>query len=292
MSEQAKDAIAADVAEMMTRYSFDLGGYTLDRWVNQWLQHYPAVWLPGAVIEALYQGRYKAISVWQILDLWRRRGKPLQHFNREFERMVSNRSLQLLFSPSTQPQPEPPPTEPLLVMAEANGRPTWSQNGCSADRDWRQHPSKSPSGSVLRTLTAAPSPLVVPTASMREADPLVEITSPHPAIEPFKPSEQFKLSLPGEIHRTRAEAAKYPIQQFVPSPPSSDFHDKLKAIAQALSVANAQATANWLSHSGQPAQRDGTHSQKNRTTHDPASHAEIPEPSDQPSDQPLDQEAN
>jgi hypothetical protein len=252
MSEQARDAIAADVAEMMTRYSFDLGGYSLNRWIDQWLQQYPAVWLPGAVTEALYQGRYKAISVWQILDLWRRRGKPLQHFNREFERMVSNRSLQLLFNPSTR-SPAETATEPLLVTTEANSRPIWTQNGRSAEADWRKQTlANSGSNSVVTTLTTATPPLIVP-ATSAQADRLVDMASPHPAIEPFKPSAQFTLSLPSEIHRTRAEAAKYPIQRFVPASISSDFHDKLKAIAQALSMANAQATANWLSNAGQAA---------------------------------------
>ena len=41
------------------------------------------------MIEALYQGRYKAISVEQILSIWRRRGKILSHFNREFEAIVT-----------------------------------------------------------------------------------------------------------------------------------------------------------------------------------------------------------
>ncbi|NJO80264.1 MAG: hypothetical protein HC827_18320 [Cyanobacteria bacterium RM1_2_2] len=279
MSEQAKDAIAADVAEMMTRYSFDLGGYTLNQWLDQWLQHYPAVWLPGAVIEALYQGRYKAISVWQILDLWRRRGKPLQHFNREFERMVSNRALQLLFSPPPQPLPETT-AEPQLVTSEVNGRQIWTQNGRSADSDWRK---QTPSSAVLSTLTVATPPLVVPAASIPEADRLVDMASPHPAIEPFKPSEQCKLSLPGEIHRTRAEAAKYPIQQFVPSPASSDFHDKLKAIAQALSMANAQATASLLSRPRQSARLSKPDAQET------LEQKETPAPADSATSDPLPQ---
>ena len=41
-----------------------------------------------AVVEALYQGRYKAISVEHILDCWRRRGQPNFHFSLEFERLI------------------------------------------------------------------------------------------------------------------------------------------------------------------------------------------------------------
>ena len=74
----AQTAVAAEIAMLMIRYSFDLGNYSPEQWIDQWLQQYPDLWLHEAVVEALYQGRYKAVSVWQILDLWQRRGKPLR----------------------------------------------------------------------------------------------------------------------------------------------------------------------------------------------------------------------
>jgi hypothetical protein len=86
MTDLARDA--ASVIDLLTRYSFDLSGYTVDRLVEYWLQHYPSDWIRLAIVEALYQGRYKAVSVEQILNLWRRRGKPLHHFNRDFERII------------------------------------------------------------------------------------------------------------------------------------------------------------------------------------------------------------
>lgn len=87
MTDSARDA--ASVIDLLTRYSFDLSGYTVDRLAEYWLQRYPSDWIRLAVIEALYQGRYKAVSVEQILNLWRRRGKPLHHFNRDFERIIA-----------------------------------------------------------------------------------------------------------------------------------------------------------------------------------------------------------
>jgi hypothetical protein len=87
MTELARDA-AIDAAELLTHYSFDLGGFTVERLIDYWLREYPANWLRPALVEALYQGRYKAVSVTQILTLWKRRGHPLYHFNHEFERMV------------------------------------------------------------------------------------------------------------------------------------------------------------------------------------------------------------
>lgn len=237
MTKQAKDAIATDVAGLMIRYSFDLGGCAIDRWVNQWLQQYPAEWLPSAVIEALYQGRYKAFSVWQILDLWRRRGRPLRHFNREFERMISGQELQLLFSQNAPQQVLDSVPEPVLVSAQANG--SLLRNG-----NWRQPEEVAQSkGQIIQTLSNSnPAAIQAPT-SLRSSTPnrLDEVDNPAQpsAIQPFKPPEEIQLILPSS--RPLA-VEKPPIQQFIPEPEPSEFHDKLKAIAQALVMTNAQAT--------------------------------------------------
>lgn len=225
MTELARDAVAANVAELMIRYSFDLEGYAIEQWVNQWLDRYPAEWLHSAVIEALYQGRYKAISVWQLLDLWWRRGQPLRHFNRDFERMVSGQTLQLLFPESASAQSLIAVSQPQLVSV-ANGNRS-SKNG---GQYWETR--REPTKPATSTESASRSDLILPTQTIRPAQPA--------SIQPFKPSEQFKLTLPGEIYRTRSNAQP-PIQQFTPTPDLSDFHEKLKTMAQALVLANAHA---------------------------------------------------
>jgi predicted lipoprotein with Yx(FWY)xxD motif len=89
MTERENDESLREIAaSLMSYYSFDLDRYSLARLVDHWRQYYPSDWIQMAVVEALYQGRYKAISVEQILALWYKRGQPLYHFNREFERMV------------------------------------------------------------------------------------------------------------------------------------------------------------------------------------------------------------
>lgn len=90
MKELAKDA-AKDVADLLSRFSFDLNGFSVDQLAHLWLTDYPAHWVRFALIEALYQGRYKAFSVERILRLWHRRGQPLYHFNHEFERIIRGR---------------------------------------------------------------------------------------------------------------------------------------------------------------------------------------------------------
>uniref|UniRef100_UPI0025B3DEB7 hypothetical protein n=1 Tax=Trichocoleus desertorum TaxID=1481672 RepID=UPI0025B3DEB7 len=98
MTESVKDSVSANAAALLIHYSFDLNGCTVDELVTSWSSTYQPLWVRSAVIEALYQGRYKAISVEQILALWRRRGQPLYHFNHEFERIVCSKFPQVFVS--------------------------------------------------------------------------------------------------------------------------------------------------------------------------------------------------
>ncbi|HEY9620849.1 MAG TPA: hypothetical protein V6C78_10790 [Crinalium sp.] len=73
---------------LLTYYSFDLGGKATEEVVKNWLGEYPSKWVLSAIVEALYQGRYKVSSVEKILSLWRLRGQPTNHFDREFADLV------------------------------------------------------------------------------------------------------------------------------------------------------------------------------------------------------------
>lgn len=101
-------------AELLHHYSFELAGYAVAQQIEIWLEYYPTEWLPLAIIEALYQGRYKAISVEQILNLWQRREHPVHHFNHEFERLICGKLPHAIEATSTEskktpatPQPKP-----------------------------------------------------------------------------------------------------------------------------------------------------------------------------------------
>jgi hypothetical protein len=72
---------------LLQHYSFDLGGYTIKDLTRAWSSFKPE-WVRQAVIESLFQGRYKAVSVNQILHLWERKGEPNCRYNHEFERLV------------------------------------------------------------------------------------------------------------------------------------------------------------------------------------------------------------
>ncbi|MEB3295274.1 MAG: hypothetical protein VKJ24_19145 [Synechococcales bacterium] len=90
---------------------------TLENWANT----YPAVWIRIAVIEALYQGRYKLVSVAQILEFWQRRQQPIPHFTHEFERLVSDRFPRNLLHPEQGSNPELEEPKPWIHA----GTPAW-----------------------------------------------------------------------------------------------------------------------------------------------------------------------
>ncbi|MGI0490831.1 hypothetical protein ACN4EG_03380 [Alkalinema pantanalense CENA528] len=83
---------------LLKHYSFDLGSRSVQDLLADWQAHYSPQWIRLAVVEALYQGRYKAISVDEILKIWRRRRQPTPHFSREFERLVGDRFPRKLLS--------------------------------------------------------------------------------------------------------------------------------------------------------------------------------------------------
>jgi hypothetical protein len=81
------------VYQLLTNYSFDTEDYAMDAVIGDWLEECGPVWVSHAITEALYQGRYKVVSIDHILKLWQRRGQPIRHFNREFESIILGQAL-------------------------------------------------------------------------------------------------------------------------------------------------------------------------------------------------------
>ncbi|MBK1990855.1 hypothetical protein A0J48_025670 [Sphaerospermopsis aphanizomenoides BCCUSP55] len=107
------DTSAELAVNLLVHYSFDLNGYSASELINRWRSNYPTNWLHLAVIEALYQGRYKAISVQQILNFWLRRGEVIYHFNMEFERLICSKFPASLTKISPPVLPQIPPAQPI-----------------------------------------------------------------------------------------------------------------------------------------------------------------------------------
>jgi hypothetical protein len=88
MTEINHEIICMQIATILNRYRFETRGYSIQELLDRWLPTYSLDWIRMAVLEALYQGRYKVISVEEILKIWQRRGQPTYHFTHEFERLV------------------------------------------------------------------------------------------------------------------------------------------------------------------------------------------------------------
>jgi hypothetical protein len=216
MTESAKDT-AIDTARLLTHYSFDLGGEAVDRLLDRWLRSYPAPWLRSAVIEALYQGRYKAVSVEQILSLWQRRRQPLYHFNHEFERIVCSRFPKL--TQGSRVEARSSNSSPAAFAALPHVTTVFA----SLNRASR-HPQAAGSDSLDAEASFSNPDLIQD-----------ENGSAQLAIQPYQPDRPDK---PDSESDTVAAALIEPqmsnkpaIHQFVPAPTASDFYAKLRAVA-------------------------------------------------------------
>lgn len=77
--------------DLLKYYKFVLDGRTTQEVLQVWAAIYPVEWIRQAIVEALYQGRYKAISVEQILQIWHRRQQAQPHFDDDFEQLIRQR---------------------------------------------------------------------------------------------------------------------------------------------------------------------------------------------------------
>lgn len=117
-SIDATNAVSHAV-DLLRHYSFELEALTVEQQMDAWLNIHSAQWILLAVVEALHQGRYKAVSVEQILQIWQRRGQPLCHFTHEFERLVRSKIPSAIAAPSSpkvQSEPLPQPTLSYRTM--------------------------------------------------------------------------------------------------------------------------------------------------------------------------------
>jgi hypothetical protein len=189
-SHAQNNAIAYATA-LMIHYCLDLDEFNPQEWIESWLNEYPATWLGMAVIEALYLGRYKAVSVEQILKFWKRRGKPMHHFTHEFERLVCRRfprSFRVHILDRGESAPVSDPTDSALALT--------SSAAVSEEN-------------AVRMVSALVS---------SQADLLAKI------------AQKRARQIPPATQPTEIEQTSQPIHRFVPAPRMTDFHDRLVAV--------------------------------------------------------------
>jgi hypothetical protein len=265
-STESDKSTIAHASDLLTHYSFDLGNHTVTQLLDHWLQEYPAHWVRLAVIEALYQGRYKAVSVRQILQFWQRRTEPVHRFSYEFERLVCNKFPRNL----NQPDPVPPngssspavlPSLPPLAPTDQPYLPAWTALATQIQQK--------PSALVAKPIAAPIAPIPHPPESLPALPPLntaAQLINPAVPLEIGFPKrlgvqanvtaliEQASLNLNASAEamktKLRPEEATPeltpeltapltlepgPSRSIAPEPsppPSADFHAKLKAVAE------------------------------------------------------------
>jgi hypothetical protein len=224
MSEPTTDPVVAYAVALLSHYKFELRGYTAQELVNLWLRNYPAIWVRLGVIEALYQGRYKAVSVEQILAVWGRRGQPIYRFTHEFERLISRKLPQRLTARlgATSIDLIQELSLPSLTLSSPE----------TVDEPARLEVKTQEQEPTAKEDTLPPA--MMPREDLTEAS--VELDK----------QLSGALMTNADIIRTydadwsRCELSKQPIHQFTPPPDSSGFYLKLKAVVQQqdLSPAN------------------------------------------------------
>ena len=204
---------------LLAEYSFDLSGFRVGELMAIWQEHLQieASWIRAAVLEALYQGRYKAFSVEQILQGWKRRGHPVRHFNSEFERVVfgpidpiiskyapltGRRPSELMAPQSTTRQPTLPPT----TSRETVEPPAATPAEMSPETTDSVDPSEP-------NAAEEPNPLTAPSESSLVADSATE-----PSTDLPQPASLF--------HQPE------PIQKFIPQLESSEFYHRLQSVSR------------------------------------------------------------
>ncbi|MGD1943603.1 MAG: hypothetical protein ACFB0G_20095 [Leptolyngbyaceae cyanobacterium] len=204
---------------LLTEYSFDLSGFRVSELIAIWQEHLQieASWIRAAVLEALYQGRYKAFSVEQILQGWKRRGHPVRHFNSEFERVVFG------------------PIDPIISKyAPLTGRRP-------SELMLPQSTTRQPTLPPTTSSETVPSPTATPAETAPETTELVEPSEPdlaEGANPPTPPSESSLVAIPVAEPITELPQPvslfhqPEPIQKFIPQLEASEFYHRLQSVAR------------------------------------------------------------
>jgi hypothetical protein len=267
MTEAAKDSAAACAAAVLIHYSFDLGGNQVQELVDRWLDRYPANWVRLAAIEALYQGRYKAVSIGHILASWNRRHHPFYHFNHEFERLVCSKFPQSWWGPSQESDspggdrpaiegsPSSPSQQPPSVPASLQWTETEDEDDLLGDL-WRDPPPTPTSGAtgkgdreagpfakrLQRSQEDRPDAVVLDrsvsgsSANRGTEEPETGdfVREAAPKEHPLPAVDRHSWEQWPEGDRpdlSPGAGTTSPIHQFTPTVQISDFHSKLKAVA-------------------------------------------------------------
>ncbi|MBD2106012.1 hypothetical protein [Nodosilinea sp. FACHB-13] len=213
------------IYQLLTSYSFEAEDYPTKAVIAGWLEEFGPVWVSHAITEALYQGRYKVISIDQILKLWQRRGQPIRHFNREFESIILGQSLLCPtgYGDGTESSP--------VRWALPSIAPASLNLEIDAPLETDAPLSSTASTDFTPASIATNSEVEATTGSLDDSEPGAEVTS-EPAIASVPNTSNIPdfRPLPAEAVSPRHQADI--IQPFVPRRDGSELHERLRSVVQ------------------------------------------------------------
>ncbi|MEO1069456.1 MAG: hypothetical protein AAFW95_10110, partial [Cyanobacteria bacterium J06638_6] len=184
---------------------FDVDDYSAEAVIAGWLEQFGSVWVSHAITEALYQGRYKVVSIDHILKLWQRRGNPIRHFNREFESIILGQA---------------------LLYPASNGE--GSQDAAPASQT---DPSPPATLAASQTEPPAANPVNKAAIAASPSQDLSSIPNPEPPLtDPDLKSEKIPNFRPLTSAPDSTELQTDEIRPFVPRQDDSDLHQRLQAV--------------------------------------------------------------
>jgi len=249
---------------LLEKYSFEIIGCSARAFVTYWADDLPIGWIRLAILEALYLGRYKAVSVSQILALWERKGQPQPHFNAEFERLICHHLDETFGSESSYKSRKTQPSLPLSelqpdLILESDPMLTSSELFTSHSADFSGFPdslvpSDSPPSHLSKHLNLPDLPQKKYENTGEESiryesgnheplnQPLKQPSNPspnQPLDQTFEPNSGVIHSSTSQVNsqetRENFERSVHPaeIEQFIPDADLSvELHDKLRGLAQ------------------------------------------------------------
>lgn len=239
MNSQTIDSIVAQTLALLNHYGFELKETNAIDLLADWLERYQANWVRLAVIEALYRGRYKAISVEQILNLWEERQHPTYLFGHDFERLICRKLPRNLTAISeakvTKKQLTKRAKYPLRQDSQIPENhqldPYWQgeEEYQHTIKSWHTAPVPKEGLSDYETINND-----LNSTQWEISDQDVDDFNGE-EWEEYMEEKDEDMSNPPIPYRSdwsRVDTGKNPIGQFTPSTSESRFYQKLKAVAQ------------------------------------------------------------
>jgi hypothetical protein len=206
---QSDNKTITQMAVLLDCYGFDMQERSPAEYIDYWLTSCSRYWIRLAIVEALYQGRYKAVSVDHILRLWKRRGHPTFHFPHEFERLICRNVFV---------------NKENIDKIEYQSSSTKCQKTKKVDqadkKDIQHQPSKKLDSLAMRRLTQFSQDIP---QQLKLSSPTIDLNNG--ILENELPVDEF-VSLNTKSKKIKSKRS---IHQFIPHSDSSQLYTKLRA---------------------------------------------------------------